>query len=50
MRSYQRIYLNNTQPSTHFEVFGKELDVIDSKSLEDVYKSHLENASECFVF
>ena len=26
--------------------FGKEVGVADAKSLEDVYKSHLENTSE----
>ncbi|KAH8083342.1 armadillo-type protein [Cristinia sonorae] len=35
--------LNNTQLSQHFKDFGKELGVADAKSLEDVYKSHLEN-------
>lgn len=35
--------LSNTRLSTHFREFGKELGVTDPKSLEDVYKSHLEN-------
>lgn len=35
--------LYNTKLSTHFRDFGKELGVADAKSLEDVYKSHLEN-------
>lgn len=38
--------LNNTRLSTHFREFGKELGVADAKSLEDVYKSHLENTSK----
>lgn len=37
--------LSNTKLSTHFKAFGKELGVQDAKSLEDVYKSHLENTS-----
>ena len=39
--------LSNTRLSTHFKDFGKELDVLEPKSLEDVYKSHLENTSTC---
>ncbi|RXW17645.1 hypothetical protein EST38_g8208 [Candolleomyces aberdarensis] len=35
--------LSNTNLSTHFRAFGKEVGVADPKSLEDVYKSHLEN-------
>jgi hypothetical protein len=35
--------LYNTKLSTHFRDFGKELGVAEPKSLEDVYKSHLEN-------
>ncbi|TCD68746.1 proteasome regulatory particle base subunit [Steccherinum ochraceum] len=35
--------LNNTRLSQHFKDFGKELGVQEAKSLEDVYKSHLEN-------
>ncbi|KAI0088858.1 armadillo-type protein [Irpex rosettiformis] len=35
--------LSNTKLSTHFRAFGKELGVLEAKSLEDVYKSHLEN-------
>ncbi|KAG1779509.1 26S proteasome regulatory complex non-ATPase subcomplex Rpn1 subunit [Suillus placidus] len=34
--------LSNTQLSRHFKEFGKEVGVADPKSLEDVYKSHLE--------
>ena len=37
--------LSNTRLSTHFKDFGEELGVLDPKSLEDVYKSHLENTS-----
>lgn len=37
--------LSNTKLSTHFRAFGKELAVLEPKSLEDVYKSHLENTS-----
>ncbi|CCM04738.1 uncharacterized protein FIBRA_06926 [Fibroporia radiculosa] len=35
--------LCNTHLSEHFREFGKELGVSEAKSLEDVYKSHLEN-------
>ncbi|KIY48432.1 26S proteasome regulatory complex, non-ATPase subcomplex, Rpn1 subunit [Fistulina hepatica ATCC 64428] len=35
--------LSNTKLSQRFRDFGKELDVLEPKSLEDVYKSHLEN-------
>ncbi|GLB39111.1 putative 26S proteasome regulatory complex, non-ATPase subcomplex, Rpn1 subunit [Lyophyllum shimeji] len=35
--------LSNSRLSTHFREFGKELGVAEPKSLEDVYKSHLEN-------
>ncbi|CAL1709128.1 unnamed protein product [Somion occarium] len=35
--------LSNTRLSQHFKDFGKELSVLEPKSLEDVYKSHLEN-------
>ena len=38
--------LSNSRLSTHFREFGKEVGVADAKSLEDVYKSHLENTSE----
>lgn len=35
--------LSNTHLSKFFKEFGKELGVAEPKSLEDVYKSHLEN-------
>ncbi|KAK7042997.1 proteasome regulatory particle base subunit [Paramarasmius palmivorus] len=35
--------LSNTRLSTSFREFGKEMGVADPKSLEDVYKTHLEN-------
>ncbi|KAJ7755237.1 hypothetical protein B0H16DRAFT_1722445 [Mycena metata] len=35
--------LSNTRMSSLFRDFGKELGVTDPKSLEDVYKTHLEN-------
>jgi len=38
--------LSNTKLSAHFKEFGKEVGLADAKSLEDVYKSHLENTSE----
>jgi len=36
--------LFNSRLSAHFKQFGKELGVQDPKSLEDVYKSHLETS------
>jgi len=39
--------LSNTRLSMYFREFGKELGVIDPKSLEDVYKTHLENTRGC---
>lgn len=35
--------LGNAKLSEHFRIFAKELDVVEPKSLEDIYKSHLEN-------
>ncbi|KAG2003380.1 26S proteasome subunit RPN2a [Coprinopsis cinerea AmutBmut pab1-1] len=35
--------LSNARLSHHFREFGKEVGVAEAKSLEDVYKSHLEN-------
>lgn len=35
--------LSNSRLSTQFKEFGEELGVLEPKSLEDVYKSHLEN-------
>lgn len=35
--------LNNTKLGEYFELFGKELNLIEPRSLEDIYKSHLEN-------
>ncbi|ORY54156.1 armadillo-type protein [Leucosporidium creatinivorum] len=35
--------LNNTKLSENFKLFGKELNVTEPKSLEDIYKSHLES-------
>ncbi|KXN85575.1 26S proteasome regulatory subunit rpn-1 [Leucoagaricus sp. SymC.cos] len=35
--------LSNAHLSMHFRDFGKELGVLEPKSLEDVYKSYLEN-------
>ncbi|GAA5942710.1 proteasome regulatory particle base subunit RPN1 [Sporobolomyces koalae] len=36
--------LNNTKLSENFKRFGKELSVTEPKSLEDIYKSNLENS------
>lgn len=36
--------LGNIKLSEHFRAFGKELAVEEAKSLEDIYKSHLEHS------
>lgn len=36
--------LNNTKLSEYFSSFGKELSLTEPRSLEDIYKSHLENS------
>lgn len=38
--------LSNTKLSDHFRLFAKELDVIEAKGLEDIYKSHLDSTRE----
>ncbi|KAI8458564.1 26S proteasome regulatory subunit N1 [Phakopsora pachyrhizi] len=35
--------LNNTKLTTHFKTFGENLNVMEPKTREDIYKSHLEN-------
>ena len=35
--------LNNTRLSEHFLALAKDLDVVEPKTPEDIYKSHLEN-------
>ena len=35
--------LNNTKLADHFKALGKELNILDPKSTEDIYKSHLES-------
>jgi 26S proteasome regulatory subunit N1 len=42
--------LGNAKLSEHFRTFAKELDVVEPKSLEDIYKSHLENTRALFFF
>jgi len=36
--------LNNTKLSDHFKSLGKELNILDPKSVQDIYKTHLENS------
>lgn len=38
--------MSNTRLSAQLREFGKEMGVLDAKSLEDVYKSHLEQTRE----
>lgn len=38
--------LNNTHLSEHFISLARELDVLEPKTPEDIYKSHLENISK----
>jgi len=35
--------LNNIKMPEHFKALGKELNILDPKSIEDIYKSHLES-------
>ncbi|CZS88568.1 hypothetical protein WAI453_010712 [Rhynchosporium graminicola] len=35
--------LNNTKMTEHFKSLGKELNILDPKTIEDIYKSHLES-------
>jgi 26S proteasome regulatory subunit N1 len=35
--------LNNTKLPEHFKALGKELNILDPKTTEDIYKSHLES-------
>jgi 26S proteasome regulatory subunit N1 len=35
--------LNNNKMSEHFKALGKELNILDPKTTEDIYKSHLES-------
>lgn len=41
--------LNNTKLSEHFLGLARELDVIEAKTPEDIYKTHLENTRPGFV-
>ena len=41
--------LSNTHLSEHFKEFGKELGALEPKSLEDIYKTHLENQRTHFI-
>lgn len=36
--------LNNTRLSEHFAALGKELNILEPKTPEDIYKTHLENS------
>ncbi|KZF23136.1 26S proteasome regulatory subunit rpn-1 [Xylona heveae TC161] len=36
--------LDNTKLSDHFKALGKELNILDPKTPEDIYKSHLESS------
>lgn len=38
--------INNTNLSKHFLALARELDVMEPKIPEDIYKSHLENHSK----
>ena len=37
--------LGNTKLSEHFHTLAKDLDVVEAKTPEDIYKRHLENTS-----
>ena len=38
--------LNNIRLSEHFLTLARDLDVMEAKTPEDIYKSHLENIRE----
>ena len=38
--------LNNTRLSENFMALARDLDVVEAKTPEDIYKSHLENTRE----
>ncbi|KAK7081933.1 26S proteasome non-ATPase regulatory subunit 2 [Halocaridina rubra] len=40
--------LSNSHLNTHFLSLGRELDIMDPKTPEDIYKSHLENSRPTF--
>jgi 26S proteasome regulatory subunit N1 len=42
--------LSNSLVSEHFLNLAKQLDVLEAKTPEDIYKSHLENISKRNVF
>ncbi len=35
--------IRNSKLTEHFKALGKDLDVLDAKTPEDIYKTHLEN-------
>lgn len=39
--------INNTHLSQYFISLARELDVLEPKTPEDIYKSHLENHRKC---
>jgi len=41
---------NNARLSEHFLALAKDLDVLEPKTPEDIYKSHLENIRKVFKF
>jgi 26S proteasome regulatory subunit N1 len=41
--------LSNTKLSEHFHALGKDLDIMEPKIPEDIYKSHLENVRPGFT-
>ena len=36
--------LNNTHLADHFKTLGKELNILDPKTTQDIYKTHLESS------
>jgi 26S proteasome regulatory subunit N1 len=40
--------LGNTKLAEHFVALAKDLDVLEPKTPEDIYKRHLENTSKLF--
>lgn len=41
--------MNNTKLSEHFKALARDLDIMEAKTPEDIYKSHLENIRTCLL-
>lgn len=41
--------INNTHLTTHFINLARELDLMEPKTPEDIYKTHLEHKRTCLI-